>query len=243
MLTSELLLLHPSNLHSPSQSKQLQGTPRLPSAVCRPLTDTHRPPLFLFLFSITYREQPLQLTRHINTTMAKRLTRSDRELPRSAMSSSVRSSASSRATVRSSLRQPTARHAHSSSVSSRLGAVSPAESVASAGTKRKQRDVDDAASVVTAVSEGEATNINVVVRCRGRSGREVKENSTLVVQTDGVKGKMIELSMGANALSNKSYSFDRVFSQAADQSMIFDDTVKPILDEVSRALPQAQRRC
>lgn len=38
--------------------------------------------------------------------------------------------------------------------------------------------------------------------------------------------------MGPNALSNKTYTFDRVFSQAADQSMIFDDVVKPILDDV-----------
>ncbi|KAJ3527580.1 hypothetical protein NM208_g10629 [Fusarium decemcellulare] len=38
--------------------------------------------------------------------------------------------------------------------------------------------------------------------------------------------------MGSNALSNRSYNFDRVFSQAADQNMVFDDTVKPILDEM-----------
>lgn len=85
------------------------------------------------------------------------------------------------------------------------------------------------------VGGGEETNINVVVRCRGRSQREVKENSAVVVNSDGVKGQMIELSMGANALSNKTYSFDRVFSPAADQAMVFDDTVKPILEEVSFA--------
>lgn len=94
------------------------------------------------------------------------------------------------------------------------------------GTKRKERDFETPDPGV------EATNINVVVRCRGRNGREVKENSTVMVTTDGVKGKVIELSMGASALNDKAYSFDRVFSQAADQSMIFDDTVKPILDEV-----------
>lgn len=95
-----------------------------------------------------------------------------------------------------------------------------------AGTKRKDRDFD------LAEGGGEETNINVVVRCRGRSEREVKENSTVMVHTDGVKGKAVELCMGPSALSNKSYNFDRVFSQAADQSMIFDDTVKPILEEV-----------
>lgn len=80
---------------------------------------------------------------------------------------------------------------------------------------------------------GEETNINVVVRCRGRSDREVKENSGVVVSTDGIKGKKVELSMGPSALSNKTYAFDKVFSPAADQGIIFDEVVSPILDEVS----------
>ncbi|CAN8101580.1 unnamed protein product [Discula destructiva] len=117
-------------------------------------------------------------------------------------------------------RPPTASAASRSSVAS---PVSPARSVA-AGMKRKERESD--------AEFTEETNINVVVRCRGRSAREVEENSAVVVGTDGVMGKQVELSMGPNALSNKSYHFDRVFSQAADQSMIFDDVVKPILNEM-----------
>jgi kinesin family protein 11 len=110
----------------------------------------------------------------------------------------------------------------------RAGATSPAESIlstATSGTKRKERDFEVEIG-------GEETNINVVVRCRGRNEREVKENSAMVVQTDGVKGKLVELFLGASALSNKTYNFDRVYSPAADQTMVFDDTVKPILDEV-----------
>ena len=112
-------------------------------------------------------------------------------------------------------------------------AVSPTESLMSVATtatgtaKRKERDFDH--------DEGEATNINVVVRCRGRNDREVRENSAVVVSSEAVKGKIVNLSMGPNALSNKSYNFDRVFSAAADQAMIFDDVVKPILDEVGPA--------
>ena len=90
--------------------------------------------------------------------------------------------------------------------------------------KRKERDFD--------TDGGQETNIHVVVRCRGRNDREVRENSGVVVSTDGVKGKNVELSMGASALSNKTYHFDKVFSPAADQSMIYDDVVTPILDEV-----------
>lgn len=106
---------------------------------------------------------------------------------------------------------------------------SPAISIAptrspGAGVKRKERDFDQ--------DGGEETNIHVVVRCRGRSDREVKENSGVVVSATGVKGKNVELSMGPNAISNKTYHFDKVFSPAADQSIIFDDVVQPILNEM-----------
>jgi kinesin family protein 11 len=160
------------------------------------------------------------------------------DLKRSTMASSVRSGVAGRG----SLRQPsrassTARHHYqqqTSAATSRIdrttGAASPAESlssVATSGTKRKERDFESDAGIGE-----EETNINVVVRCRGRNEREVRENSAVVVRADGVKGKLVELSMGPNALSNKTYNFDRVFSPAADQAMIFDDVVKPILDEV-----------
>ncbi|RKF75430.1 Kinesin-like protein bimC [Golovinomyces cichoracearum] len=111
----------------------------------------------------------------------------------------------------------------------RSGAISPAESLASVATthsvinRRKERDN----------LNGDAeTNINVVVRCRGRNEREVRENSGVILSTGGVKSKMLELSMGPNALSNKTYHFDKVFSSAADQAMIYDDVVAPILDEM-----------
>ena len=125
------------------------------------------------------------------------------------------------------------------------GTVSPAESMVSistntsqsrsptrptGGMKRKERDFD---------GEGGAqeTNIHVVVRCRGRNDREVRENSGVVVSTNGVKGKNVELSMGASALSNKTYHFDKVFSPAADQAMVYEDVVTPILDEVDLSEP------
>jgi kinesin family protein 11 len=124
------------------------------------------------------------------------------------------------------------------------GRASPADSVTSSasrmrsptsqlgGTKRKERDFDH--------DGGEETNINVVVRCRGRNDREVRENSGVVVSADG-KGKSVELSMGPSALSNKTYQFDKVFSPAADQIMIFDEVVSPILDEVCYCLPLEMR--
>ncbi|KAI9846935.1 MAG: kinesin motor protein cin8 [Thelocarpon superellum] len=89
---------------------------------------------------------------------------------------------------------------------------------------RKLRDSD--------ASSSEETNIRVVVRCRGRSDREVRENSGVVLSTDGLRGKTVELTMGPSALGNKTYTFDNVFSPAADQYMIYDDVVKPMLHEM-----------
>ncbi|KAI1774549.1 kinesin-domain-containing protein [Hypoxylon cercidicola] len=152
---------------------------------------------------------------------------------RPSAAASARSGAAGRSGLRapssraSSLRNPTHHHTTNASRIDRTAAPSPAESLSSVtttGTKRKGRDYE--------LETGGETNINVVVRCRGRNEREVRENSAVVVQTEGVKGKLVELSMGPSALSNKTYNFDRVFSQAADQSMLYDDVVKPILEEM-----------
>ncbi|KAF2752724.1 kinesin family protein-like protein [Pseudovirgaria hyperparasitica] len=138
----------------------------------------------------------------------------------------------------SSMRPPSFRPTNSRSQSSTpapTGRASPADSIAStgasrtrspaiAGTKRKEREFENDAAI--------ETNINVVVRCRGRSDREVKENSGVVVSANGIKGNSLVLSMGPSALSNKTYHFDKVFSHAADQCTIYDEVVAPILDEV-----------
>ncbi|KAI5296274.1 kinesin motor protein cin8 [Ascosphaera acerosa] len=78
----------------------------------------------------------------------------------------------------------------------------------------------------------ERTNIHVVVRCRGRNEQEVSQKSGMVISTEGIKGETLEVNMGPNALSNKVYQFDRVYSPAADQSIVFDDAVVPVLNEV-----------
>ncbi|KAI0190882.1 kinesin motor domain-containing protein [Xylaria flabelliformis] len=148
------------------------------------------------------------------------------------LAASARLAAAGRAASRpntsrmSNLRQPM-HHAVAPARIDRTAAPSPAESlssVATTGIKRKERDFE-----VETVQE---TNINVVVRCRGRNEREVRESSAVVVSTDAAQGKTVEISMGPSALSNKTYNFDRVFSPAADQGAIYDDVVKPILEEM-----------
>ena len=99
--------------------------------------------------------------------------------------------------------------------------------------KRRQHEYEEAPSVIV---ESKGTNIQVVVRCRGRSSQEVKENSPVVVfATGGLRGKEITVSNGlVPPISNKMYTFDRVFGPEADQAMIYDDVVAPFIEEVCR---------
>ncbi|KAL4974096.1 kinesin-like protein bimC [Aspergillus desertorum] len=107
---------------------------------------------------------------------------------------------------------------------SRMRALKSPGEPASVTAKRKERDIEREIN--------EDTSIHVVVRCRGRNEREVKENSAVALQTEGVKGKTVELSMGPNAVSNKTYTFDKVFSAAADQVTVYEDVVLPIVTEM-----------
>ena len=102
-------------------------------------------------------------------------------------------------------------------------------------TKGEERGFDDAALITASktiyIGSSDETRIDVFVRCRGRNEREARENNGIAVNIDESKGKTVELSMGPNA-PDKLYSFDKVFSPKADQQMIFDEAVGPILDEV-----------
>lgn len=97
--------------------------------------------------------------------------------------------------------------------------------------RRQQGDFDEGQSMMI---DPKGTNIQVVVRCRGRSTQEVKENSPVVVTaTGGLRGKEITVSNGPLVpMSNKTYTFDRVFGPEADQQMVYDDVVAPFIEEV-----------
>ncbi|RAH70175.1 putative kinesin family protein (BimC) [Aspergillus aculeatinus CBS 121060] len=109
-------------------------------------------------------------------------------------------------------------------LSSASRATKSAVEPASITAKRKERDFEREIN--------EDTSIHVVVRCRGRNDRELKENSGVVVSTEGAKGQTVQLSMGPNALANKTYTFDKVFSAAADQITVYEDVVIPIVNEM-----------
>ncbi len=84
------------------------------------------------------------------------------------------------------------------------------------------------------------TNIQVILRCRGRSEREVMENSPSIVQIEGPKRKdlTVETSTPVSSLGmvasppTRTYPFDLVFGPEATQSMIYHEVVGPMLAEV-----------
>ncbi|KAG6818097.1 hypothetical protein H0H87_000001 [Tephrocybe sp. NHM501043] len=83
-------------------------------------------------------------------------------------------------------------------------------------------------------------NIQVVIRCRRRSEREIQDNSPSIVTASGAKSKdvSIELSAPVSSLGLvtlppvRTYPFDLVFGPEADQAMIYHEVVSPMLDEV-----------
>ncbi|OAX44667.1 kinesin-domain-containing protein [Rhizopogon vinicolor AM-OR11-026] len=84
------------------------------------------------------------------------------------------------------------------------------------------------------------THIQVVIRCRRRSDREMQENSPIIVSSNGAKSQevTIETSTPVSSLGiitlppTRTYPFDLVFGPEADQAMIYHDVVGPMLDEV-----------
>ena len=105
---------------------------------------------------------------------------------------------------------------------------------------------DDGSNSLTAsssrqgASDSAAANIQVVIRCRRRSDREVQENSPIIVSSDAAKSKEISIeasvplsSLGVVTLPpSRTYPFDLVFGPEADQAMIYHDVVSPMLDQV-----------
>jgi kinesin family protein 11 len=84
------------------------------------------------------------------------------------------------------------------------------------------------------------TNIQVILRCRGRSEREIQENSPAIVQIEGPKTNSltIETSLPVSSLGmfnsppTRTYPFDLVFGPEATQSMVYHEVVGPMLAEV-----------
>ncbi|KAK4687098.1 kinesin family member 11, partial [Tremellales sp. Uapishka_1] len=100
-------------------------------------------------------------------------------------------------------------------------------------------------------NENGEINIQVVVRCRGRSTQEIAQGSPIITNTSGALSKAITIETtpsasasaitslttpsaygGSNAPLSKTYGFDRVFGPEADQTMVYREVVESMLDEV-----------
>ena len=96
------------------------------------------------------------------------------------------------------------------------------------------------ASSETGRKEDPETNIQVVIRCRRRSEREIKDNSPIIVNTDGAKSNQVHVetsppssTLGIVTLPPiRTYPFDLVFGPEADQAMIYHEVVSPMLEQV-----------
>ena len=83
------------------------------------------------------------------------------------------------------------------------------------------------------------TNIQVVIRCRRRSEREVQDNSPIIVSSSPRTQEVsIETSTPISSLGvvtlppTRTYPFDLVFGPEADQATIYHDVVSPMLEQV-----------
>ena len=95
-------------------------------------------------------------------------------------------------------------------------------------------------STTSTKAQDAENNIQVVIRCRRRSEREVNDSSPIIVQTDGAKSQDISIetsvptsSFGVVTLPpTRKYPFDVVFGPEASQELVYDEVVQPMLEEV-----------
>lgn len=99
-------------------------------------------------------------------------------------------------------------------------------------------------------SDAGESNIQVVVRVRGQAPNEPKRTAPGILTTSGPRCQQIDVAIEAPQVSSssaiastsnlvqesatrqKSYHFDQVFGPEADQGMVYQDVVGPILEEV-----------
>ncbi|KAF5391361.1 hypothetical protein D9757_001867 [Collybiopsis confluens] len=84
------------------------------------------------------------------------------------------------------------------------------------------------------------TNIQVVIRCRRRSDREIQDNSPIIVNSSGARSNQVSIettapvsTLGVVQLPPvRTYPFDLVYGPEADQALIYHDVVGPMLEQV-----------
>ena len=90
------------------------------------------------------------------------------------------------------------------------------------------------------IPHDDESNIQVVIRCRRRSDREVQDGSSVIVTTSGPRGEDVTIETAAPSSilgmvtlpPTRTYPFDRVFGPEADQAMVYSEVVAPVLEQV-----------
>ncbi|KAL0946870.1 hypothetical protein HGRIS_013036 [Hohenbuehelia grisea] len=91
------------------------------------------------------------------------------------------------------------------------------------------------------IQEDVETNIQVYIRCRRRSEREIQDNSPIIVSSAGAKSKEVSIETSAPVSSLgivtlppvRTYPYDLVFGPEADQALIYHEVVAPMLEQVT----------
>jgi kinesin family member 11 len=91
-------------------------------------------------------------------------------------------------------------------------------------------------------STEEGTSIQVAIRCRRRSEKEVDEKSPVVASfsRDSSQSVTVELASVTSTFGvvslppTRTYPFDTVFGPDADQATVYNEVVSPMLEEVLR---------
>ncbi|KAJ1421025.1 P-loop containing nucleoside triphosphate hydrolase protein, partial [Ochromonadaceae sp. CCMP2298] len=82
------------------------------------------------------------------------------------------------------------------------------------------------------VPKAAGTNVQVAIRCRPINGEEQRTNQPSCVTCEP-ESKSVKISYGqAGKKTIKSFNFDRVFGVYSRQSEVYDEMVRPIVDEV-----------
>jgi len=118
-------------------------------------------------------------------------------------------------------------------------AIHRASALQRSGTSRDIPDPQLRPATSTKPQDPE-NNIQVAIRCRRRSEREVNDASPIIVQMEGAKSQdiSIETSVPTSSLGvvtlppTRKYPFDVVFGPDASQELVYDAVVQPLLQEV-----------